>query len=172
MALISIACAIVQCFNKQCSDWSYGEWLPSLTHSESWKSWKTVHDAAPRSHSGADGICTALDAHACHARHIKRLTWGYVYLVADEVRRIFLEQGEGSIKKLKLYQAGDLGSIPCTARIEWTSKTVVYYDVWTRTRACVLYHLLKQWHCTLISSSLKTNYLKLSSKVEKKTEKI
>ena len=39
-------------------------------------------------------------------------------MVADEVRRIFLEQGEGSIKKLKLYQAGDLGSIPCTARIE------------------------------------------------------
>ena len=63
MALISIACAIVQCFNKQCSDWSYGEWLPSLTHSESWKSWKTVHDAAPRSHSRvycSDGICTFL----------------------------------------------------------------------------------------------------------------
>ena len=47
----------------------------------------------------------------------------------------------------------------CTTRIEWKSKTVVYYDVWTRTRACGLYHLLKRWQGRLISSSLKKIYL-------------
>ena len=63
--------------------------------------------------------------------------------MADEVRKVFLEQGEGSIKnciRQVIWEASD-------APLELSGQAkliVVFYDVWTRTRACGLYHLLKR----------------------------
>ena len=42
----------------------------------------------------SDAICTVLDAQSCHARHHRGADSLGVYMAADEVRKVVMEQGQ------------------------------------------------------------------------------